>query len=53
MTFKKYNISLPNMQSNYFHFTSISNLESIRTNGLLPHIGKHAKYIEKTKKVFS
>lgn len=48
----KYNISIEDINSNYFHFTSKCNLESISNSGLLSNIGKHAKYIEKTPKVF-
>lgn len=40
------------LYSNYFHFTKKSNLDSISKSGLSPRIGCHAKYIEKTKKVF-
>lgn len=49
---KNYKISLNDMNSNYFHFTLGSNLSSIEEKGLLPKKGKHAKYIEETKKVF-
>ncbi len=52
MKIEKYNISLEDIKINYFHFTSKYNLESISNIGLLPDIGKNAKYIEKTKKVF-
>lgn len=48
---KKYNISLNDINNNYFHFTSSNNIESIEEKGLLPNIGKNAKYIEKTKKI--
>lgn len=41
-----------NINSNYFHFTLKSNLESINEKGLLLKKGKHAKYIEVTDKVF-
>lgn len=40
------------MTTNYFHFTPKKNLESIKHHGLTPSIGKNAKYIEKTKKIF-
>lgn len=49
---EKYTLSLKNMDSNYFHFTWKSNLDSIEQKGLVPRKGGHAKYIEKTKKVF-
>lgn len=49
---EKYNLSFHDITSNYFHFTSYFNLKSIETVGLISKIGKHAKYIEKTKKVF-
>ena len=40
------------MNLNFFHFTWKSNLTNIEEKGLLPKKGHHAKYIEKTKKVF-
>lgn len=49
---EKYNLAFHDITSNYFHFTSYFNLKSIETVGLIPKIGKHAKYIEKTKKYF-
>lgn len=49
---KKYNISLKDINNNYFHFTSNNNIKSIEKNGLLPNIGRNARYLEKTKKVF-
>ena len=49
---EKYQISIHDITANYFHFTFKSNLESIKNQGLIPCIGKHAKYIEKTKKIF-
>ncbi len=49
---KKYNLSLNDITSNYFHFTKKSNLESISTTGLLPKISFHAQSLEDTKKVF-
>lgn len=49
---KKYNLSLNDITSNYFHFTKQSNLESISTTGLLPKISFHAQSLEDTKKVF-
>lgn len=52
MEIEKYNISLEDIKLNYFHFTPKCNLESISNNGLLPNIGKNAKYLEKTKKIF-
>ena len=52
MKIEKYNILLEDIKLNYFHFTPRCHLESISNTGLLPNIGKNAKYIEKTKKVF-
>jgi len=49
---KKYKLTTSDITSNYFHFTANYNLESIEKKGLIPKIVKHAKYIEKTKKVF-
>lgn len=49
---KKYSININDINSNYFHFTSKNNIGSIEKNGLIPKIGKNAKYIEKTEKVF-
>lgn len=49
---KQYQISLEDMNTHFFHFTKYKNLESIQKNGLVPNIGAHAKYIEKTDKVF-
>lgn len=49
---EKYQISINDITAHYFHFTFKSNLESIKNQGLIPSIGKHAKYIEKTKKIF-
>lgn len=49
---KEYEISLNDINSNYFHFTRENNLESINNKGLIPKIGENAKYLEKTKKVF-
>lgn len=49
---ENYQISLNDIDSNYFHFTCESNLSSIEKQGLLPKKGHHAKYIEETKKVF-
>lgn len=49
---KKYQLSLKDIKTNYFHFTKKSNLESINENGLIPQKGRHAKYIEETEKVF-
>lgn len=45
-------ISTQDIEHNYFHFTSKDNLLSIKQNGLIPKIGNHAKFLEKTKKVF-
>lgn len=49
---KNYKLNICDVTSNYFHFTANSNLKSIEKEELIPKIGKHAKYIEKTKKVF-
>jgi len=49
---KKYKISISDIDSNFFHFTWKSNLDSIEEKGLLPKREKHAKYIEETEKVF-
>lgn len=49
---KYYKLSFDDMYSDYFHFTKRKNLESIEKTGLLPQKGNHAKYIEKTEKVF-
>lgn len=49
---KKYEISLSDIKSNYFHFTSKYKLESIEEKGLLPKIGIHGEDLESTKKVF-
>lgn len=48
----KYELSLNDINSNYFHFTKRINLESIEKSGLTPKKGEHARYIEKSKKVF-
>lgn len=50
--FKDFEITVKDIEHNYFHFTSKKNLQSIKQNGLVPKIGKHAKFLEKTKKVF-
>lgn len=50
--FVDYKITIQDIEHNYFHFTSKNNLHSIEQNGLIPKIGKHAKFLEKTKKVF-
>ena len=49
---ERYELSLQDIDLHYFHFTSKSNLNSIEKYGLIPKISKHAKYLEKTKKVF-
>lgn len=49
---EKYELSLNDMNVNYFHFTKRINLDSIEENGLVPKKGDHAKYIEKSEKVF-
>lgn len=50
--FENYEITLQDMNQNYFHFTSENNLHSIKEKGLIPQIGKNAKFLEITKKVF-
>ena len=46
-------IDIKDLDDNTFlHYTNINNLESISKNGLQPKIGKNAKVIEKTKKIF-
>lgn len=49
---KQYEISLNDIDSNYFHFTWKNSLESIEEKGLIPKKGKHAGYVEETEKVF-
>lgn len=49
---KNYQLDKKDINSNYFHFTRKSNLESIEKDGLLPKIFVHAKSLEDTKKVF-
>lgn len=49
---KKYELSLNDIDFNYFHFTWREKLDSIEEKGLIPKKGKHAKYIEETEKVF-
>lgn len=49
---EKYLLNLKDIESNYFHFTQKNNLKSIKKSGLIPRKGSHAKYIEKTEKVF-
>lgn len=49
---KYYNLTLDDMNENYFHFTKSQNLDSIKIKGLLPKKGKHAKFIEESNKVF-
>lgn len=49
---QNYNISLNDINSNYFHFTFKNNLKNIEQEGLIPQKGKHAEHIEKSKKVF-
>ena len=46
------NISEIDLDKVYLHYTNKNNLVSIYKNGLQPKIGKNAKVIEKTKKVF-
>lgn len=48
----KYKLDLNDVNYNFFHFTQKRNLDSIKENGLIPKIGAHAKYLEKTPKVF-
>ena len=47
-----YTITIQDIQHNYFHFTPKKNLHSIKQDGLIPRIGKNAKFIEKSEKVF-
>lgn len=49
---RKYELSLKDINSNYFHFTKANNINSIKKNGLLPKISFHAQSLEDTKKVF-
>lgn len=49
---KEYDLNLSDIDSNYFHFTKKSNLQSIMDKGLLPKISFHAKFLEETEKVF-
>ena len=49
---KKYNLTLNDITSNYFHFTKQNNLKSIFKKGLLPKISFHAQSLAVTKKVF-
>ncbi len=49
---ENYKLSLKDINSNYFHFTKESNLDSIQEKGLLPKKERHAEYIEESPKVF-
>lgn len=49
---EQYTISEKDLYNGFFHMTNEKNLDSIKKEGLIPHIGPHAKYIEKSKKVF-
>lgn len=49
---ENYKITIEDINSNYFHFTPKNNIDSIKSNGLVANIGKNARYIEKTKKIF-
>ena len=49
---EEYKITIDDIKHNYFHFTSSKNLQSIKQNGLIPKIGKNARFIEKSEKVF-
>lgn len=49
---KEYELSLKDINLNYFHFTKQNNLKSINNKGLLPKISFHAMSLEDTKKVF-
>lgn len=49
---EKYVINKKDQNKNFFHMTDEHNLENIEKVGLIPDIGAHAKYIEKSKKVF-
>lgn len=48
----EYELSLKDINFNYFHFTKQSNLNSISAKGLIPKISFHAKSLEDTRKVF-
>ena len=48
----KYEISLKDIDFNYFHFTKKKNIISIEEKGLLPKKSFHAQSLEVTKKVF-
>lgn len=52
MMIEDYEITSKDIQHNYFHFTSKKNLNSIKQNGLIPKIGKNARFLEKSEKVF-
>ena len=49
---EKYELTIKNMETDYFHFTKKKNLNSIADKGLIPKIGFHAQALEVTKKVF-
>ena len=49
---QNYKLTLNDINTSYFHFTKKSNLESVDERGLIPQKGKHANYLEDTKKVF-
>lgn len=48
----RYIIKKKDSNENFFHFTSERNLNTISLDGLIPNIGSHAKYLEKSKKIF-
>lgn len=47
-----YIINKKDIDKNFFHFTNEKNLNSISDRGLIPCIGRNAKYLEKSKKIF-
>lgn len=49
---EKYQLTINDINENYFHFTKKRNLDSIQNKGLIPKIGFHAQALEVTKKVF-
>ena len=42
---QNYNISLNDINANYFHFTLKDNFKSIEKEELIPQKGKHAEHI--------
>lgn len=47
---QQYLLNKKDLNLNYFHFTDKKNLESIKSNGLVPNIGNNAKKYRKNKK---